>query len=1023
MSAGTRRHYVAVSAVVLLLGLALLAFIAVFWIYSIEPRLKAEAVSQAEVLARSQATVLAHALLAPPAERNRSVVRTMDELLLLRDPATKMAFFRSLELQVDYSVVQAEEGTLDLRRGDLSPGGFRSEVAIYDPRSDELLGVASFQVSDRFFHQLERDLRRGLWTVLLTGIAVLLVLWASLIFLLRKLHVQTAQLTAQEQKYERLVNNLSTYFVYARDRGGRATFVSESAQRVLGFAPAALVERIPVRPPAPGDGAERVYAVEIEDSGGEVHHMELSELRTADGYDGIARDMTAQRLFEEELRDAKEQAEAANRAKSQFLANMSHEIRTPLNAIVGMTALALKNDVAPRVRNFLDKIRGSAHLLAELIEDILDLSRIEAGRLEIQRIDFDLDDLLADVADVVGVRVGEKNLEILFSTTADVPRRLRGDPVRLKQVLLNLLGNALKFTPAGEIVVEISTVELRRDRAELRFLVRDTGIGIAPEHLSTLFEPFTQVDASMTRRFGGAGLGLAISRRLVAMMDGELKVESTPGEGTTFVFTVVLEVARGAAGPRRLADEFRDLPVLVADDNAHARIVIADMLRSLSCRVTAVESGEEAVTQARRANEEGRPFRLAVLDWKMPGLDGAETAQLLAGNDGLSVILVTAYDREDALRRAEHAGIQVVLHKPVSPSTLHDAVVRVLHPDRIAAVEQPASAPRRFAPGQHVLVVEDNAINREVAREMLTLAGLEVTEAHNGLEALRLIDQRTFDLVMMDVQMPELDGIEAVRAVRTIDHLRDLPVIAITAHAMLGDRERFIEAGMSDYVSKPIDETQLMKVLGRFLVRAEEEGPPLGPAPPSRPEGVLDVAAGVGLASGNTALYERLLGRFREENENTVAQLRDIVARGDREEALRLLHTLKGSAATLGARELAESAAALEIALRDSGDVALDDLAQSLDAFHTAAARFPGNGSNGGNGRPVSLDEVKPLIEQLARLLPQNNLGALECFQQLKKLVGGRPEMASLEDALDRLDFQAAIPHLRSLERELESPS
>jgi two-component system, sensor histidine kinase and response regulator len=969
-----RRTYAAVTALVLFLGLALLGFIAVFWVSVIEPRLKSEAVSQAEVLARSQSSLIAHALLAPASERNRNVVRTMDELLLLQDPATKTQFFRSIELQVDYSVIQADEGTLDLRRGDKASGGFATEVAIYNPQTDELLGVASFAVSDRFFQQLSRDLRRGLWTVLLTGLAVLVVLWASLIVLLRKLDRQT-------EKYERLVNNLSTYFVYARDGEGRVTFVSESAQRVLGFEPEALLARIPVK--SPDEAAERVYAIELADAVGDLHHIELSEVRTNPGYDGIARDMTAQRLFEEELRHAKEQAEAANRAKSQFLANMSHEIRTPLNAIVGMTALALKNDVTPRVKNFLEKIRGSAHLLAELIEDILDLSRIEAGRLEIQRIDFDLDDLLADVADVVGVRVGEKNLEILFSTASDVPRRLRGDPVRLKQILLNLLGNALKFTASGEIVVEISNVELRRDRAELRFSVRDTGIGIAPEHLSTLFEPFTQVDASMTRRFGGAGLGLAISRRLAGMMGGNLVVESTPGEGTTFVLTIALEVTRGAAGPRRLADEFRDLPVLVADDNANARIVLADMLRSLSCKVTAAQSGEEALQLARRAAEDGRPFRLAVLDWKMPGLDGAETAQLLKdrSDEPPHVILVTAYDREDAMRRAERAGIQVVLHKPVSPSTLHDAVLRVLHPGTASDEPQRAHTPRRFAPGQRVLIVEDNAINREVAREMLAMTGLEVTEAHNGIEALRILDQETFDLVMMDVQMPELDGIEAVRAMRTVDRMRDLPVIAITAHAMLGDRERFIEAGMSDYVSKPIDEGQLMKVLGRFLAAADDR---------------LDVTAGVRQASGNVALYERLVQRFRDENEHTLTNLRALVDRGDRDDALRLLHTLKGTAATLGARALADAAASLErtlsaVILSEAKDplpsaqlkttAELDELAKALDDFRGAAARLPIRASNNGGGtKAATIEEVRPLLDQLAKLLPQNNLGALEAF-------------------------------------------
>ena len=1004
-----RRMYIAVTATVLILGIALLGLMSFFQVAVLEPRLKTEAVSQAEILARSQANVIANALLAASGpERQRNVVRTLDELLLLRDPQTKAPFFQSAELQVDYDTVPADVGTLDLRRGKSSRNGFRTEVPIYNPKTDELLGVATLQVSDRFFQQLATDLRRGMRAVLLGGFALLVAVWLSLVFILRKLQRQTVErhraeheLSQQEQKYERLVNNLSTYFVYGRDAEGRMTFASDSAQRVLGFTPAELIARFPLRDAGAGDASERVYALEIADAQGDVHHLELSEVRVEDGFDGIARDMTAQRLFEEELRHAKEQAEAANKAKSQFLANMSHEIRTPLNAIVGMTALALKNDVTPRVHNFLDKIRGSAHMLTEIIEDILDLSRIEAGRLEIQRIDFDLDDLLADVSDVVGMKVGSKNLEILFAAAPDVPRRLRGDPVRLKQVLLNLLGNALKFTASGEIVVEIAVVESRRDLAELRFCVRDTGIGIQAEHLATLFEPFTQVDASLTRRFGGVGLGLAITRRLVSMMGGDLQVESKPGQGSSFSFTAAFDVPRGAAGPRRLADEFRDLPVLVADDNASARIVLTDMLRSLSCDVTAVDSGEAAVAESERAANEGHPYRLAVLDWKMPGLDGAETAARLSGP--LPVILVTAYDREDATRRAEKAGINIVLHKPVSPSTLHDAVLRVLEPRHAALPPYSPVTPTRFASGQRILLVEDNAINREVAREILTSARLDVVEATNGLEALRLLDRETFDLVMMDVQMPELDGIETVRALRAQERFRDLPIVAITAHAMIGDRERFLEAGMSDYVAKPLEETQFMKVLARYLRQPESAG--------------LEVETGIRHVSGNVALYERLVQRFRDDNEDTVAKLSDLIAGNRREDALNLLHTLKGSAATLGVKRVAEVAASMETALRQGSHVTLDDLAGALAEFRVAAARIRVRKQE--TAAPVSLESAMPLVRKLADLLPQNNLGAMDCFQELKRVVGDRPSVSALEDALDRLDFQAAIPHLETLKGEL----
>ncbi|HEX8154651.1 MAG TPA: ATP-binding protein, partial [Thermoanaerobaculia bacterium] len=638
-----------VTTIFVVLSIVLGSVVALYWTLWLQPRLRNEAVSQSEILARSQAHFVANALRSGEGrERVRSVVGALDELLLLRDAKSGTPYFESIALKIDYDVVNAPAGSLDLRRGAAKgDNGFLTEVALYDPESYELLGIANFTVSERFYQQLSRDVQRELTFLSLAVLALLATVWTVVVVVMRKLQRQRLErdraqreLYEQEQKYQRLVNSLSTYFIYEKDADGRITFVSDSALRLLNLPGPELMKRLqePVVSVAVPQSHpnERVYEVDLYGSGAVVHHLELSEVKILDesgrlqGFEGIARDITAHRVMQDELRQAKEQAEAANKAKSQFLANMSHEIRTPLNAIVGMTALAMKRDPSPKIAEYLEKIRSSARLLTNIIEDILDLSRIEAGRLEIERVDFDLDELLSDLSDVVGVRAGEKNLEILFATAPDVPRRLRGDPVRLKQVLLNLLNNAIKFTPAGEIVVEITTGEMRRERVEVHFSVRDTGIGIPAEHVPTLFEPFTQVDAGNARRFGGAGLGLAICRRLVRMMGGDLQVETTPGAGSTFAFGAQFDMPRGPSGPRRLADEFRDLPVLVADDNASARAVLSNMLRSLSCRVTAVESGEAAVREAVRAAKEGKPYRLAVLDWRMPGLDGAEAAEKLA---------------------------------------------------------------------------------------------------------------------------------------------------------------------------------------------------------------------------------------------------------------------------------------------------------------------------------------------------------------------------------------------------------
>lgn len=1051
-----RGAMVAATLIFIVLGLSLATVMTLYRTAVLEPRLRAEAQAQAEILSRSQAGLLAGVLRnTPPEGRGAALETALDELLLLRDPASDQPYFDFVAVEIDHEALGAPPRTLDRRKGDLaSTTAFAASAALYDPKTSEVLGLATFGVSSRLFRELSARVGDELFRVTLAVLALLFVLWIALMAVLAQLEGQTAkrfaaerELSRQEKRYERLVNNLSQYFVYRKDAQGRLISVSDSVRRVLGFTPMEFTARhaeslrAASSMPESGPGPE----VELEDAHGHRHRIELSEVTVAgeDGavvaIDGIARDATTERRFREELQHAKDEAEAANQAKSRFLANMSHEIRTPLNAILGMTGLALRSIRAPRERDYLEKVRVSARLLAEIVEDILDLSRIESGKLELVSETFDLEEMLDEISDVIGVRAGARGLEVLFQPVGRLPRHLSGDVVRLKQVLLNLLNNAVKFTERGEIVARIEAAEMRRDRAVLRFTIIDTGIGIPGPHLKTLFEPFTQVDNSNARRYGGMGLGLAISRRLVRLMGGDIEVTTREGEGSTFTFTATFGLPEGASESRRLPEALAGVRALVVDDNESARLALTGMLEMLACRVDAVASGEEAM-QAFAGARDDSPYRIALVDWKMPGMDGIETAsrlRALAGESPLGLILVTAYDWEEAAKRGEGAGIATVLHKPLSPSGLHDALVNTLAPgERLRAPSSPPS-PANFASGQTVLLVEDQAINRELARELLTQAGLVVWEAANGRDALAELERRRPDVVLMDVQMPDMDGIAAVGLIRANPELASLPVIAMTAHAMLGDRERFLAAGMSDYVAKPIEETQLFRVLQRWLRARPDDAGGTGDSDPARPaeaEGAsssttLDRAAGLRRAAGNRVLYDRLVSNFASEAPELVERLRSAAVRGDGEAVRRGLHTLKGNAATVSALEIAALAGTLE---RRAGLPAPEALDALLAAVGRLAALMPApppdSAAVANETSPVRLTaeqraSAREALRRLADHVASGNLASRRSFADLRNAAGGAcpGPLRELENALSRLDFPAAARQIEALHPLIDS--
>ena len=726
----------------------------------------------------------------------------------------------------------------------------------------------------------------------------------------------------------------------------------------------------------------------------------------------------------EENRQARQVAESANRAKSAFLANMSHEIRTPMNAILGINYLLAQSELDDKQRDYVEKIRVSAQSLLGILNDILDFSKVEAGRLELEATPFRLDEVMENLATILTASSREKDIEVLFSLAEGVPRRLSGDALRLQQVLINLAGNAVKFTEQGEVVVAVEPVELEQQEEGavlLRFSIRDTGIGMDDRQLASLFEAFSQADSSTTRRFGGTGLGLAISRRLVQMMGGEIEVESEPGVGSTFRFTARFGPAEEAEAMKPLSSMPR---VLVVDDNATAREVLAATVATLGWRADAAESGAVALAEMKRALNDGEPpYEVALVDWKMPGMDGLETARAIK-EQGLdaALIVVTAFSRDELAREARETHLDGVLLKPVTPSALLNAVTHALGGEAAVSGEPRAPEEAERMAGRRVLLVEDNPVNRQVAREILERSGVEVVEAEDGAEAVSRVRREgsTLDAVLMDLQMPVMDGYEATRRIRALPGRARLPIVALTADALPDDRERCLGVGMDDYVAKPIEVEELFRVLGRWL--------PLGAAPsapvprtlaeaglPDVLEGSVDLERVMGRLGGDAAVLRRLLAQFAAENAGVVDTLRDALAEGEVELARRIAHSLKGSAGNLGAEPLAEAAARLEAAVvaGEETHALLPELEHAVRPLLEAGLlAAPHAGPAEGEGGPVDRERAKSAATALHALLEENDLAAAEALEELVDALGDHPLGASLSDlerAVESLDFPRAL--------------
>ena len=749
-------------------------------------------------------------------------------------------------------------------------------------------------------------------------------------------HKQAAAALAQaEEKYRSLVYNIPDV-AWTVDPSGHFAFISPNIEKISGYSVAEIEQHgnpLFFEAIHPDDISKVRAAMEALFRRGDKYDVECRVRRKSGEWiwvhdravatyeksgvryaDGLLSDITGRKQAEEEMRNAKDAAESANRAKSQFLANMSHEIRTPMNGVLGMAGLLLDTNLTAEQRQYAGIVRSSGEALLKVINDILDFSKIEARKLQLETADFDVRTVLEDAAGVLAIKASEKGIELTCEIGPATPLLLRGDPGRLRQVLVNLLGNAVKFTHHGEVSLKAELETEDEQNAVLRFSVRDTGVGFPQERAISLFDPFVQADGSSTRRYGGTGLGLTISKQLVEMMGGEIGVKSKEGQGSNFSFTAVFEKQPRQGAPVGVDPGLPNARILVVDDSATNRSLVRRFLQSWGCRVEECAEAGSALPALRNAVQSADPFRVAILDMSLPMTDGEQLGKQIAADTQFkdtSLVLMTAFGRSSDWERAQKFGFAGYLSKPIFERTLREAVLVALgakgnEPAAPAPREVPASGDVRISRKAHILLAEDNAINQEVALAMLHKLGYSADLAENGLEALEALRDRDYDLVLMDCMMPEMDGYEATRRIRNRQaetRNPDIPIVAVTADAMAGDREKCLQAGMSDYLAKPIQPQKLGEVLAKWLNQVSAVTT-TACEPCAQAKEIFDQEEFLSRLMGDRDLADRVMAGFLNDTPRQLRALKSSLEQGNADRACLQAHSLKGAAATVSAGAL-----------------------------------------------------------------------------------------------------------------------